>query len=145
MREPSHSARLTAKKLRDGIFFCTIHHKDMKRLSLVRRWVGIASLFGALIVFVILRIFVLPKHVAKDTAELPQEVRKALAQQADVPAGTPWMERIEDADVRRAIQPDFYHDAAGGDLVVHFPDRVVLYRPRTKTILAQFFVATSTP
>ncbi len=116
----------------------------MRTLLLVRRWIGVASLLVALTIFVILRVWTSPKSDVEDEAKLRRQVLQVLSQKGISPVGTPWMERIENVEIRLAVQPDFYRQAERNDVVVHFADRVILYRPRTEMMLAQFMVATAT-
>ncbi len=115
----------------------------MLRVATFRRWIGLFSLGAAFIAFVVMRIF-LWKDSTQNMAALQKETLAALARQTVLPEGTPWVERIADADARRMIQSDFYRDAQIGDFVIHFPDRVMLFRPQTHALLAEFRIATST-
>ena len=116
-----------------------------KRLS-IRKWIAFLSITGATAAFFVLHFFVLPKQnvLSIDDATFQRDVLASLAKQTALPNEIPWIERVEDADLRRAIQSDFYRNAKNGDAIVHFSDQVLLYRLETKTLLNTFAIATST-
>lgn len=107
--------------------------------------VVIAFVFmGMLIAFIGYRISTGFTPIGRDDIQPPRTqqemsilVRKTLVRHMTLPPGDPLVERITRPDWRKLVNPSFYKDVQVNDLMVHYPELVILYRPSTDQVIAK--------
>ena len=90
--------------------------------------------------FLYVRFAVLPKQNNQEQIEQQryQEIIEQIEREVQIEKNdVPVLSIVDDLPTLQAANPDFYKNAEVGDWILRYSDRVILYRLKSKTIIAK--------